>query len=141
MEMHDYLAGWLSGSAEPPPVTQLIGIRLLEAGSGEAKLTLKTGPQHYNPMQIVHGGILCDLADAAMGVAMASALEAGETFTTVQLGIQFFRALREESLVARGRILRRGANVGHVECEIEDGAGRLIAKATSTCYIIRSLTS
>jgi uncharacterized protein (TIGR00369 family) len=138
MEMQDYLAGWLDGTTEPPAVTRLIGIRLLEAGEGRARLTLTTGPQHYNPMQIVHGGILCDLADAAMGVALASALESGESFTTVQLGIQYFRSLREGSLVAAGHIVRRGSNVGYIECEIEDEAGRLVAKASSTCFITRS---
>jgi hypothetical protein len=51
------------------PVGKLIGLKLLEAGDGRAVVTLEAGPQHTNPMGTLHGGILCDIADAAMGIA------------------------------------------------------------------------
>jgi uncharacterized protein (TIGR00369 family) len=54
---------------------------------------LDAGPQHANPMGTLHGGILCDLADAAMGIAYASTLEEGESFTTLELKINFFKPI------------------------------------------------
>ena len=67
------------------PVAELIGFLVPEIANGRSVATLEAGPQHANPMGTLHGGILCDLADAAMGVAFASTLAEGESFTTVEL--------------------------------------------------------
>ena len=58
--------------------------------------------QHSNPMGTIHGGILCDLADAAMGIAFFSTLEPGESFTTLELKINFLRPFWTGKLVAHG---------------------------------------
>ena len=73
----------------PPAVAKLIGFRLVEFSGGEATVKLNSGPQHYNPMGTVHGGVLCDIADAAMGMAFASTLDADQSFTTLELKINF----------------------------------------------------
>src|SRR5712664_2358586 len=121
----------------PPPVSELIGFELLESGDGHAVVLLQVGTQHFNPMGTIHGGILCDIADAAMGIAFASTLAPGESFTTVELKINFFRPVWEARLQAEGKVVRRGGTIGYVECEITDEDGRLIAKASSTCMALR----
>ncbi len=88
-------------------------------------------------MGTLHGGILCDIADAAMGMAFASTLAAEESFTTIELKINFFRPVWEAALKAEGTVVRRGNTVGYVECEITDDRGRLVAKAASTCLALR----
>jgi uncharacterized protein (TIGR00369 family) len=88
-------------------------------------------------MGTLHGGILCDIADAAMGMEFASTLEPKESFTTVELKINFFRPVWDARLKAEGKVVRRGRNFGYVECEITDDSGRLIAKAASTCLALR----
>ena len=88
-------------------------------------------------MGTLHGGILCDLADVAMGMAYASTLDEGESFTTLELKINFLRPVREADLVADGVVVSRGRTVGLAECAIVDERGRLIAKATSTCMTLR----
>jgi len=88
-------------------------------------------------MGTLHGGILCDIGDAAMGMAFASTLAPEETFTTVELKINFFRPVWEANLKAEGRVVRRGRSLGYVECEITDEGGQLIAKASSTCMALR----
>ena len=93
--------------------------------------------RHSNPMGTIHGGILCDLADAAMGMAYFSTLEPGESFTTLELKINFLRPFWTGRLVARGRVVSRGRTVGMTECDVEDDEGRLIARATSTCLTLR----
>ena len=84
-----------------PPIAQLIGFDLKEIGGGHAIGFLKAGPQHANPMGTPHGGVLCDLVDAAMGMAFASTLAAEESFTTNSLSIHFFRPVWRSVLEAR----------------------------------------
>jgi uncharacterized protein (TIGR00369 family) len=119
------------------PIARLIGFEAKEIGDGRAVVTLAAGPQHANPMGTLHGGVLCDIADAAMGMAFASTLAPEESFTTVELKINFFRPVWEARLKAEGQVLRRGRNLGYVECDITDESGRLIAKASSTCLALR----
>jgi uncharacterized protein (TIGR00369 family) len=126
---------------EGMPVGKLIGFKLVEAGEGRAMVTLQAGPQHTNPMGTLHGGILCDIADAAMGIAFNSTLGATESFTTVELKINFFRPVWKAQLRAEGKVVRRGKTVGYVECEVTDENGRAIAKASSTCLVLRGADS
>ena len=119
------------------PVARLIGFEAKEVGDGRAIVTLAAGPQHANPMGTLHGGILCDIADAAMGMAFASTLAPEESFTTIELKINFFRPVWEAALKADGKVVRRGNSLGYVECEITDDRGRLVAKAASTCLALR----
>jgi uncharacterized protein (TIGR00369 family) len=119
------------------PIARLIGFEAKNIADGRATVTLAAGPQHANPMGTLHGGILCDIADAAMGMAFASTLAPGESFTTVELKINFFRPVWEAHLQAEGKVVRRGNTIGYVECEITDDRGRLVAKAASTCLVLR----
>ena len=88
-------------------------------------------------MGTVHGGILCDIADAAMGMAYASGLDEGETFTTLELKINFLKPVRTGRLTATGRVVKAGRTVGLVECDVTDEQERLVARATSTCMTLR----
>jgi uncharacterized protein (TIGR00369 family) len=121
----------------PPPVAELIGFEAMGVENGEAIVELEAGEQHSNPMGTLHGGILCDLADAAMGMAYFSLLEPGESFTTLELKINYLRPFWTGKLVAHGRVVSRGKTVGMTECEVVDDQSRLIAKATSTCLTLR----
>ena len=120
-----------------PPIAELIGFVVEGMADGQAVATMETGPQHYNPMGTVHGGILCDLADAAMGMAFASTLASDEGFTSINLSINFFRPVWKSRLRAEARVVNRGKNVGYVECEVTDQDGKRIARADSTCFILR----
>jgi uncharacterized protein (TIGR00369 family) len=119
------------------PVARLIGFEVKGIADGRAVVTLAAGKQHANPMGTLHGGVLCDIADAAMGMAFASTLAPGETFTTIELRINFFRPVWEARLRAEGKMVRRGSTIGYVECEITDESEHLIAKASSTCMALR----
>jgi uncharacterized protein (TIGR00369 family) len=119
------------------PIARLIGFEANEIADGRAVVTLTAGPQHANPMGTLHGGVLCDIADAAMGMAFHSTLAPGESFTTIELKINFFRPVWETRLRAEGKVVRRGSTVGYIECEITDEAGHLVAKSSSTCMVLR----
>jgi uncharacterized protein (TIGR00369 family) len=119
------------------PIAELIGFRVEDISSGRAVASLQSGPQHANPMGTLHGGVLCDLADAAMGMAFVSTLQADESFTTMALSISFFRPVWQTQLRAEARVVNRGTNVGYLECDVIDQDERLVAKATSTCFVLR----
>src|SRR6516165_965721 len=119
------------------PIADLIGFGITEAGDGRAVAVMRSGPQHFNPMGTLHGGVLCDIADAAMGFAFASTLDPGESFTTIELKINYLRPVREARLRAEGRVVQRGRTVGYVECDVTDERGKLVAKSSSTCLVLR----
>jgi uncharacterized protein (TIGR00369 family) len=125
------------GEASPPPIGRLLGFVLKEVEPGRAVFEMEVGERHHNPMGTLHGGVYCDLADAAMGYAYALTLAERETFTTVELKINFLRAVRQGRLTAAARIVKAGSALGYVECDVKDDAGKLVAKAASTCMKLR----
>ena len=127
----------LRGEQHPPPVGRLVGFVLKAIEPGRAVFELEAGERHHNPMGTLHGGVYCDLADAAMGFAYAATLAEGESFTTVELKINFLRAVRTGTLTAEAKVVKAGATLGYVECEVKDEQGRLVAKAASTCMKLR----
>jgi len=135
--MLDLIRMMQRGEVPPPPVATLIGFALTAVEPGCAVVELTAEARHANPMGTLHGGILCDLADAAMGMAYAGTLEDGETFTTLELKINFLRPVWTGRLVATGRVVTGGRTVGLVECDVVDDEKRLIARATSTCMTLR----
>jgi uncharacterized protein (TIGR00369 family) len=128
----------ISGEHPPPPVGQTIGFRISEIGPDSAVFEMEAvASRHGNPMGTVHGGILCDLADGAMGMAWASELEEGESFTTLELKINFLKPVWNSRLRAEGKVLKRGKTVGLAECNVRDAKGDLVAYATSTLMTLR----
>jgi uncharacterized protein (TIGR00369 family) len=129
----------LRGDAAPPPIARLLGFVLKAVEPGRAVFEMAIDERHHNPMGTLHGGVYCDLADAAMGYAYAATLGEGETFTTVELKINFFRPVREGKLSAEARVVKAGSTLGYVECDVKDEKGNLVARAGSTCMkLIRS---
>ena len=130
-----YVEKWLAGEFELAPITALLGVRPVALGAGEARVELTTGERLHNVMGTVHGGILCDLADVAMGAALATVTADGESFITLQLQMSYFLPVTEGRLGAHARVVRRGRGTAHLECDLEDGEGRLVARASSVCAI------
>jgi uncharacterized protein (TIGR00369 family) len=125
------------GEVPPPPVAELIGFRLISVEPGCVVVAMDAERRHANPMGTMHGGILCDLADAAMGMAYASSLDEGETFTTLELKINFLKPVWTGRLVATGRLVKGGRTVGLTECDVVDDKERLVARASSTLLTLR----
>ena len=132
---------WERARVNDIPVARLIGFEAKGIADGRATVMLAAGPQHANPMGTLHGGILCDIADAAMGMAFASTLAPEESFTTVELKVNFFRPIWQAQLRAEGTVVQRGRTIGYVECDITDEDNRLVAKAASTCMVLRGQKS
>ena len=121
----------------PAPIGRLFGLTLIRTGAGRATVEFEASERYANPMGTLHGGVLCDVADAAMGAAYIGTLLEGESFTTLELKINFFRPVWKAKLSAEARIVRHGKTVGMVECDIVDEQERLVARASSTCMTLR----
>jgi len=131
------LRGVIRGSAPPPPVARLVGFEFLSIEVGRSEFALDAGPQHANPMGTLHGGIIADLADAALGTAMASTLEDDETFTTLDLTVKFLKPVWSTRLRAVAGLVKRTRSLGLLECEVTDESGSLVARVYSTCMVLR----
>jgi uncharacterized protein (TIGR00369 family) len=127
----------VAGTRDPPPVAKLVGFEMVEADEGRVVFAIDVGPQHTSPLGTVHGGVICDVADAALGCAHASLLEEGETFTTLDLKINFTKPVWEGRLTATATVLKSGRTIGLTECRVTDEGGSLVAYATSTCMTLR----
>src|SRR5688500_6152657 len=101
-KMLDGIQRQLNGEAPPPPIARLLGFTLTAIKPGEAVIELDATEAHSNPMGTLHGGVLCDIADAAMGLAYAANLDDGESFTTLELKINFLKPIWKAHLRAVG---------------------------------------
>ena len=132
--MHAIVAGELPG----PPIAELVGFDLVEVGEGRASFELDPAERHYNPLGTVHGGIAATLLDSAMGCAVHTTLNEGEAYTTLELKVNYVRAITEATgrVVATGSVIHRGGRVATAEARLTDADGRLLAHGTSTCLIM-----
>ena len=137
MNLRAHLDAMLRGDVAPPPVAELLGLRLVSVADGEVVFELDVRPEHANPMGTIQGGVICALADAAMGLAYATRLEDAESFTTLELKTNYLRQVRDGTLVATGRVVHAGRTIGLTSCDVVDGEGRKVAHATSTCMTLR----
>lgn len=133
----DLIRKMMAGEIPPPPIGETIGMRVVEVAADFAAFEMDASRRHTNPMGTLHGGVLCDIADGAMGMAWASELTTGETFTTLELKINFLKPVWETRLRAEARVVKRGRTVGLVECDVRDAKGDLVAHATSTLMTLR----
>lgn len=127
----------IRGDVPPPPIARLIGFDVISVKPGEAVIEFQATEAHANPMGTLHGGVLCDVADAAMGIAYSANLSDGESFTTLELKINFLKPIWKARLLAIARVVKQGRTVGLVECDITDENKSLVAFATSTCLTLR----
>jgi len=120
-----------------PPIAKTLGFTMTSMSPGRVTIELDADERLANALGTLHGGALCDIADAAMGLAYASQLERGESFTTIELKINFMKPIWRAHLRAEGRVVKRGRTVGLVECDVLDDKGSLVARASSTCMTLR----
>ena len=119
------------------PVEDIVGFRLIARDNGRAVVLFSPTARHVNPMGTLHGGILCDIADAAMNAAYSTTLQDGETFTTLEMKINYLKPVWRSKLRAEGWVVKAGRTIGLAECDIYDETGSLVARATSTCMTLR----
>ena len=133
----DYLRAIIQGRLPAPPIAKLLGFGLGTVDRGRAVFEMDAAEYHYNPIGSVHGGVICTLLDSAMGCAVHTLLEPGYAYTSLELKVNFLRAVTIKSghLRCEGTVLHSGSRVALAEARLIDDAGTLYAHGTSTCMI------
>jgi uncharacterized protein (TIGR00369 family) len=126
-----------AGTLPEPPAAQVIGFHVTDVEVGRVVVEMDATDRLHNPMGTLHGGILCDIADAAMGYAFASTLAEDEIFTSVDIKLNFLKPIFNSKLRAEGRLIKKGSTVGLLECHVYDEKQSLVAHATSSCMVLK----
>lgn len=117
---------------------QRAGLRFTGFKEGMAELELEVRPEHHNPFHVVHGGVIFGLLDTAMGFAATSVLVDDEVAQTVDVKINFVKALTQGRLRATSKVLRRGRTVCHLEASALDDQDELVAQALGIALFMRA---
>src|SRR2546423_3762036 len=121
-----------------PPIARTLGFNVIEGGQGTATIEMMTDTaKHGNPMGTVHGGVLCDMADFAIGAAHAAGLVEGESFTSLDLQINFFRPVWNDRIRAVAKPVNVGRKISRYVCDILRDDDKLVAQVTSTVMTLR----
>lgn len=133
----DYLNAMIAGELPPPPISGLMEFGLVEAEPGRVVFTCRPDESAYNPIGAVHGGLVCTLLDSVAGCAMHSTLPRGRGYTSIEIKVNYLKAVRLSSglLTATGTVLKAGSRVGFTEGVVTDAAGAVVATATSTLLV------
>jgi uncharacterized protein (TIGR00369 family) len=126
------------GRLPPPPIALLLGMRPRHVEHGQVAFECTPDESVYNPLGLIHGGLVCTLADTFAGCAVHTTLEAGVAYTSIDITVNYLRPVTLESgtLLAAGRVTKPGRRVALAAAEVHDEAGRLVATATSNCLIL-----
>ncbi len=130
----DYVQGMIDGHFPPPPFASILGLRLSHVSPGEAVFHCTPDESQFNPIGLVHGGVLCTLLDSAMGVAVQTQLDAGVAYASIEMKVSFLRPLPADGseIEVRGRALKIGRKVAFAEGHAYDSQGRLLGHGTQS---------
>lgn len=135
----EYLRAMIAGELPGPPIAWTLDFTLAEVEEGRAVFAINPAEFHYNPIGMVHGGVAATLLDSAMGCAVHTLLPAGVGYTTLEIKLNYLRAMTRDTGPVRaiGTVIHAGRTTALAEARLEDAAGKLLAHATSTCMILR----
>jgi uncharacterized protein (TIGR00369 family) len=135
----ELLQAVIDGQLPPPSMANLIGAELVSVGDGEALFRCSPDGSTYNPIGLVHGGVLCTLLDFAAGAAVQTLLEPGAIFSSIEIKVSFLKPLLEDAgeIEIHGRVLRIGHRVAFAEAHARDHSGELVGHATTSLALSR----
>lgn len=112
---------------------ETIGARLAEVEPGRVVVELDTHAGHRHEGGVVQGGIITQIADAAMGMSLMTLQPDDQSNTTIELKINFLRPVVDGRLRAVGRVVEMKKSLLFSEADVFDERDRLVARASSTC--------
>ena len=131
-------AGDVTHMRYPTAISQLLGLRIVAIGEAMACVEMEADAlRHGNQQGTVHGGLLCELADAAIGTAHSTLMQAGDSFTSIDLKATFLRPVWQSRLQAHALATHRGRTISHYRCDIQRDDGKVVASITSAVMTLR----
>jgi uncharacterized protein (TIGR00369 family) len=135
-----FLEGIRDGDIPAPPIAKLMDFSIEEVGEGRVVFGCVPDESHYNPIGMVHGGLVCTLADTVLGCSVHSLLEAGVAYTSIDLNVSYLRPVYADGskLRAIGTVTKMGRRVAFATAEILDAKDRVVATASGSVLIMDS---
>jgi uncharacterized protein (TIGR00369 family) len=111
---------------------------IVEVSVGQVTFTCEPDESAYNPIGLIHGGLVCTLIDSVLGCAVQSTLPAGVGYTSIELKVNYLRPVRSDTgpLRAHGRVTKPGRRVAFADADVRDAEGTLLATGTGTCLVM-----
>jgi uncharacterized protein (TIGR00369 family) len=127
-----------TGELPPPPIANLMNFTVTDVQSGRIAFSCTPGEEHYNPLGVIHGGLLCTLLDTVAGCAAHTTLAAGVAYTSIEIKVSYLRpvTLSSGTLSAVGTVTKNGRRVIFADGIVHDGVGRPVASASSSLLVI-----
>jgi uncharacterized protein (TIGR00369 family) len=119
------------------PFWSLIGMELIDVKRGWARVRLPFAKKLTNAMGTAHGAALFAPVDSAVGVALHGLTDESETFTTVEVKVNYLKAVSDGEIIAEARITHKGSTIALGEVEVRNDAGDLIIKGMVTYMILK----
>ena len=134
----EFLQRFTQGALPRPPIGDMMDFSLIEVGDGRAVFVIDPAEFHYNPIGVVHGGVAATLLDSAMSCAVQTKLPQGVVYTTLEIKVNFVRALTTTTgqVRAEGTVVHMGKRTATAEGRLVDRGGKLYAHATTTCIVL-----
>ena len=139
MSGRDFLEAICGGRLPSPPIARLVGSKLVSVAEGEAVFRCTPDESTYNPLGVVHGGLLCTLMDSAAGCAVQTTLPAGVGYSTIEIKVSFLAPIRAGGgpIEVYGKALRVGRRVAFAEAHARDERGELVGHASASLAVVR----
>jgi uncharacterized protein (TIGR00369 family) len=130
----EYLQAIVDRRLPRPLIGQLMRFDFLTVEPGRAVFACELDESAYNPIGVIHGGLVCTLLDSVAGRALHSTLPAGKGYTSDDIKVNYLRAVRLSSgrLTTTGTVVKAGSRIGFAEGVVTDSSGALVATASST---------
>jgi uncharacterized protein (TIGR00369 family) len=131
------MAAIRDGVLPPPPIAKLMRMGITAIEEGRVEFSCELDESVYNPIGVVHGGLVCTMLDTVAGCAVHTTLPAGVGYTSIELKVNYLRAVLADSgpLTAIGRVIKPGRRVAFAEAEVLDAAGKTVATASSSLLV------
>jgi uncharacterized protein (TIGR00369 family) len=138
----DFLRKVMAGEIEKAPMARLLNIHFTEVEAGRVVLTAEPAEEFENGLRIAHGGFAATILDTALGCAVNSVMPAGKIFTTLEMKINFTKAITRQTgtLTCTATTIHAGSRTATSEGRIVDAAGTIYAHGTATFILFRDLS-
>jgi len=134
----EFLQAMADGELPGPPIGSHFDMRAVSVKAGEVVFACTPDDSAYNPIGLIHGGLLCPLLDSVAGCAVHTTLPPGVGYTSIEISVRYLRPVHADGseLTATGRIVKPGRRVAVAEAEVHNSTGALVATATTSCLIL-----
>jgi uncharacterized protein (TIGR00369 family) len=133
----EHLRALIRGELPPPPIATVLGFTLVSAEPGDVQFSCTPDESSYNPIGLVHGGLVCTLLDSVAGCAVQTTLPVGVGYTSIEIKLNYLRPVHAGGrLLAHGWVSKPGRRVAFAEGDVRDADGKLVATASSSCLVL-----